>query len=69
MSIRFVSDKSTTLSIPFSLTHVIEARLPKALYTVTNDNTLQMETHLSLKLLETHPAIGILCSTPQAYIS
>jgi len=66
MNTRFVSDKSTILSIPFCVTHLSEAILPAALYTVTNDNTLQMETYLRLKLLETHPAIGILCSTPQA---
>jgi hypothetical protein len=61
-----VSDKSTILSIPLSITHLSEAILPPALYTVTNDSTLQMETYLRLKLLETHPATGILYSTPQA---
>jgi len=66
MNTRFVSEKSKILSIPFSITHRSEAILPAALYTATNENTFQMETHLRLKLLETHPAIGILCSTPQA---
>jgi hypothetical protein len=60
MNTRFVSDKSTILSFPFSITHLCEALSPAVLYNVTNDNTFQIEIYLRLKLKETHPTIGIL---------